>query len=184
MKHKATKQILSILLAMIMIVGMLPTTALAEDKINQVSLTLDVPVIGQTLDFTPTAYAGIYEITSVRWLKDWGEHGNMLCDIYHTVEPGEPYTVRIYINPKEGYSFADLDDVTVTVNGSTDGVTFTHDDLYTGIICSVAFEKLGYAVSFNANGGTGTMDEVTDVYPDYTLPAYLKETYFNENGME
>ena len=171
MKHKATKQILSILLAMIMIVGMLPTTALAEDKINQVSLTLDVPVIGQTLDFTPTAYAGIYEITSVRWLKDWGEHGNMLCDIYHTVEPGEPYTVRIYINPKEGYSFADLDDVTVTVNGSTDGVTFTHDDLYTGIICSVAFEKLGYAVSFNANGGTGTMDEVTDVYPDYTLPA-------------
>ena len=171
MKHKATKQFLSILLAMIMIVGMLPTTALAEDKINQVSLTLDVPVIGQTLDFTPTAYAGIYEITSVRWLKDWGEHGNMLCDIYHTVEPGEPYTVRIYINPKEGYSFADLDDVTVTVNGSTDGVTFTHDDLYTGIICSVAFEKLGYAVSFNANGGTGTMDEVTDVYPDYTLPA-------------
>ena len=171
MKHKATKQILSILLAMIMLVGMLPTTALAEDKINQVSLTLDVPVIGQTLDFTPTAYEGIYEITSVRWLKDWGEHGNMLCDIYHTVEPGEPYTVRIYINPKEGYSFADLDDVTVTVNGSTDGVTFTHDDLYTGIICSVAFEKLGYAVSFNANGGTGTMDEVTDVYPDYTLPA-------------
>ena len=171
MKHKETKQILSILLAMIMLVGMLPTTALAEDKINQVSLTLDVPVIGQTLDFTPTAYEGIYEITSVRWLKDWGEHGNMLCDIYHTVEPGEPYTVRIYINPKEGYSFADLDDVTVTVNGSTDGVTFTHDDLYTGIICSVAFEKLGYAVSFNANGGTGTMDEVTDVYPDYTLPA-------------
>ena len=171
MKHKATKRILSILLAMIMLVGMLPTTALAEDKINQVSLTLDVPVIGQTLDFTPTAYEGIYEITSVRWLKDWGEHGNMLCDIYHTVEPGEPYTVRIYINPKEGYSFADLDDVTVTVNGSTDGVTFTHDDLYTGIICSVAFEKLGYAVSFNANGGTGTMDEVTDVYPDYTLPA-------------
>ena len=171
MKHKATKQILSILLAMIMLVGILPTTALAEDKINQVSLTFDVPVIGQTLDFAPTADAGNYEITSVRWLKDWGEHGNMLCDIYHTVEPGEPYTVRIYINPKEGYSFADLDDMTVTVNGSTDGVTFTHDDLYTGIICSVAFEKLGYAVSFNANGGTGTMDEVTDVYPDYTLPA-------------
>lgn len=47
MKHKATKQILSILLAMIMLVGMLPTTALAEDKINQVSLTLDVPVMGQ-----------------------------------------------------------------------------------------------------------------------------------------
>mgnify|MGYP003271405734 FL=1 len=61
--------------------------------------------------------------------------------------------------------------MTVTVNGSTDGVTFTHNDLYTGIICSVAFEKLGYAVSFDANGGTGTMDKVTDVYPDYTLPA-------------
>ena len=171
MKYKATKRILGILLAMVMLVGMMPTTALAEDKINQVSLTFDVPVIGQTLDFTPTADAGNYEITSVRWLKDWGEHGNMLCDTYHTVEPGEPYTVRIYINPKEGYSFADLDDVTVTVNGSTDGVTFTHDDLYTGIICSVAFEKLGYNVSFDANGGTGTMDEVTDVYPDYTLPA-------------
>ena len=150
---------------------MLPTTALAADEINQVSLTLDVPVIGKTLDFTPTADAGNYEITSVRWLKDWGEHGNMLCDEYHKVEPGEPYTVRIWINPTEGNTFADLDDVTVTVNGSTDGVTFTHNDLYTGIICSVAFEKLGYAVSFDANGGTGTMDKVTDVYPDYTLPA-------------
>ena len=40
MKHKATKQILSILLAMIMLVGMLPTTALAEDKTAwDVSLT-------------------------------------------------------------------------------------------------------------------------------------------------
>ena len=65
-----------------MLLGLLPTTALAADEINQVSLTLDVPVIGKTLDFTPTADAGNYEITSVRWLKDWGEHGNMLCDEY------------------------------------------------------------------------------------------------------
>lgn len=168
---KQLQKLSSILLCFVMLLGLLPTTALAADKINQVSLTLDVPVIGKTLDFTPTADAVNYEITSVRWLKDWGEHGNMLCDEYHKVEPGEPYTVRIYINPTEGNTFADLDDVTVTVNGSTDGVTFTHNDLYTGIICSVAFEKLGYAVSFDANGGTGTMDEVTDVYPDYTLPA-------------
>ena len=42
-----------------------------------------------------------------------------------------PYTVRIWINPTEGNTFADLDDVTVTVNGSTDGVTFTHNALYT-----------------------------------------------------
>lgn len=168
---KQLQKLSSILLCFVMLLGLLPTTALAADEINQVSLTLDVPVIGKTLDFTPTADAGNYEITSVRWLKDWGEHGNMLCDEYHKVEPGEPYTVRIWINPTEGNTFADLDDVTVTVNGSTDGVTFTHNDLYTGIICSVAFEKLGYAVSFDANGGTGTMDKVTDVYPDYTLPA-------------
>ena len=168
---KNTTKLLCVLLTLVMLLGMLPTTALAADKIDQVSLALDVPVIGQTLDFTPTAGAESYEVASVRWLKDWGEHGNMLCDVYHTVEPGEPYTARIYINPKDGYSFADLDDVTVTVNGSTAGVTFTHDDLGTGIICAVAFDELGYNVSFDANGGTGTMEEVTGVYPDYTLPA-------------
>ena len=167
---KQLQKLSSILLCFVMLLGLLPTTALAADGITQVKLALDVPVIGQTLDFEPTAEAGNYEITSVRWLKDWGEHGNMLCDEYHKVEPGEPYTVRIWINPEEGYSFADLDDVTVTVNGSTDGVTFTHNDLYTGIICSVAFNELGYSVSFDANGGTGTMEQVTDVYPDYTLP--------------
>lgn len=165
------KRILSILLCAAMLVTMIPGTALAADEINQVELTLDVPAIGQTLDFDPTAGAGNYEVTSVRWLKDWGEHGNMLCDKYHTVEPGEPYTVRIWINPKEGYSFADLDDMNVTVNGSTAGVTFTHNDPDTGIICSVAFDELGYNVSFDANGGTGTMEEVTGVYPDYILPA-------------
>lgn len=170
MNMKNKTRMISILLTLVMLLGMLPTTGLAAGEINQVSLTLDVPVIGQTLDFEPTAGAGNYEITSVRWLKDWGEHGNMLCDVYHAVEPGEPYTVRIYINPKEGYSFADLEDMTVTVNGSTDGVTFTHDDLHTGLICSVAFDKLGYKVSFDANGGTGTMEEVTGVYPNYTLP--------------
>ena len=165
------KRILSILLCAAMLVTMIPGTALAADVINQVELTLDVPVIGNTLDFEPTAGAENYEVTSVRWLKDWGEHGNMLCDVYHKVEPGEPYTVRIWINPKEGYSFADLDDMNVTVNGSTAGVTFTHNDPDTGIICSVAFGELGYNVSFDANGGTGTMEEVTGVYPDYTLPA-------------
>ena len=170
MNTKMKMRMLSLLLCFVILVGLMPTTALAADEITQVELTLDVPSIGHTLDFEPTAGAGNYEITSVRWLKDWGEHGNMLCDVYHTVEPGEPYTVRIWINPKEGYSFANLDDVTVTVNGSTHGVTFTHNDLYTGIICSVAFDELGYNVSFDANGGTGTMDEVTDVYPDFTLP--------------
>ena len=128
------KRILSILLCVAMLVTMIPGTALAADVINQVELTLDVPVIGNTLDFEPTAGAENYEVTSVRWLKDWGEHGNMLCDVYHKVEPGEPYTVRIWINPKEGYSFADLDDMNVTVNGSTAGVTFTHNDPDTGII--------------------------------------------------
>jgi len=170
MNTKKEMRMLSLLLCFVMLVGLMPTTALAANEITQVELTLDVPSIGHTLDFEPTVGAGNYEITSVRWLKDWGEHGNMLCDVYHTVDPGEPYTVRIWINPKEGYSFADLDDVTVTVNGSTDGVTFTHNDLYTGIICSVAFEKLGYSVSFDANGGTGTMDKVTAVYPSFTLP--------------
>ena len=96
---KQLQKLSSILLCFVMLLGLLPTTALAADGITQVKLALDVPVIGQTLDFEPTAEAGNYEITSVRWLKDWGEHGNMLCDEYHKVEPGEPYTVRIWINP-------------------------------------------------------------------------------------
>ncbi|MBQ7938870.1 MAG: InlB B-repeat-containing protein, partial [Clostridia bacterium] len=170
--QKILNRIFSLLLTVVMLAGMLPTTVwAAEGEITQVELTFDAPAIGDTLDFTLDVPASAnYEVTSVKWLKDWSEYGNMLCDVYHRVEPGEPYTVRIYINPKEGYSFADPEDITVTVNGSADGVTFTHDDLDTGLVCSVAFDKLGYNVSFDANGGTGTMETVTNVYPDYLLP--------------
>ena len=107
---KQLQKLSSILLCFVMLLSLLPTTALAAGEIDKVELTLDVPTIGNTLDFKPTTGAENYKITSVRWLKDWGEHGNMLCDEYHKVEPGEPYTVRIWINPEEGYSFADLDD--------------------------------------------------------------------------
>ena len=52
MKSRMHK-LLGLLLALVMLAGLLPTTALAADKIKDASVMLDVPVVGMSPDYTP-----------------------------------------------------------------------------------------------------------------------------------
>lgn len=49
---KQRQKLTSILLCFVMLIGLLPTTALAAGEINQVELTITEPTIGASLDFT------------------------------------------------------------------------------------------------------------------------------------
>ena len=165
---KQLQKLSSILLCFVMLIGLLPTTALAAGEITQVKLTITEPTIGANLDFTADVDgASPYTVTGVDWTTRW--------DAYYVrhnestiVETGQPYTVYIYLEPKEGYSFAaDTDDIAVTINGSSVGITKELER--TRLTCTLTYEELGYTISFDANGGTGTMAD-TKVYEDYTLP--------------
>jgi len=166
---KTKVRLLSFLLTIVMLVGMMPMTTLAASEIREVELIITEPTIGANLDFTADVDgASPYTVTGVDWTTRW--------DAYYVrhnestiVETGQPYTVYIYLEPKEGYSFAaDTDDITVTINGSSVGIT--KDLERTRLTCELTYEELGYTISFDANGGTGTMAD-TKVYDDYTLPA-------------
>ncbi len=165
---KTKVRLLSFLLTIVMLVGLMPMTTLAASEITGVELTITEPTIGANLDFTADVDgASPYTVTGVDWTTRW--------DAYYVrhnestiVETGQPYTVYIYLEPKEGYSFAaDTDDIAVTINGSSVGIT--KDLERTRLTCMLTYEELGYTISFDANGGTGTMAD-TKVYDDYTLP--------------
>ena len=51
MNTKMKTRMFSLLLCIVMLVGLLPATALAAEEITQVELNLNVSVIGNTLDF-------------------------------------------------------------------------------------------------------------------------------------
>ena len=166
---KTKVRLLSFLFAIVMLMGMMPMTTLAASEITEVELTITEPTIGALLDFTADVdAASSYTVTGVDWTTRW--------DAYYVrhnestiVETGQPYTVYIYLEPKEGYSFAaDTDDIAVTINGSSVGITKELER--TRLTCELTYEELGYTISFDANGGTGTMAD-TKVYDDYTLPA-------------
>ena len=105
------------------------------------------------------------------------------------------YTVAVTASPAEGGTvtgsgtYEENASVTVTTTAN-DGYTFvkwTENDSAVSTDASYAFTASAdrnltavfeakapattYTVSFNANGGTGTMDDVPDVSGEYTLPA-------------
>ena len=154
------------------------TFTCAQPEISTIMLyDLDTPQAGKTPDTDVTAaYPDIYVVDSVRWLDV--EDGEV-----DSFEKGQYYTVEITVAAKDydgvdGCIFAD--DVTAyidgkEVNGWYSSRVTTNDD--NTVTIRYEFRKpaqapeIGtYTVTFNANGGTGTMADVTNVYGEYTLP--------------
>lgn len=76
MKHRVSKQILSILLCFVILLGMLPTTALAADTIDTINIKgITAPVAGATPDASgvTTDTAGI-KIKNPTWRDSDGRY--------------------------------------------------------------------------------------------------------------
>lgn len=123
MKHKATKQILSILLAVVMLIGLLPVAAppasavelVGRNTISSVAITVDRPIAGEPLS-TCVPKTTLCQITctwSVRGIKGITE-----IPASTIAQEGTSYYLAMELTPTlDLYTFDDS--VTGTVNGNT-----------------------------------------------------------------
>jgi len=158
-----------------MIPGSFSVTAMAATstgEINEMNLTISPPSIGEMLSFDVTeGNRSAYNASWVEWFRVWDDGSEKRYTSSIEAEVGGSYYAVIYVEAV-GTSIIpeDLDKLTVYVNGRCENVILDREIGNETIECYVYFDKLAYTVSFNANGGAGTMENVS-VYDDiYTVP--------------
>ena len=133
------------------------------------------PFVG-TPTFTPTGTTGTYGTLTFKTVVDLGDGSEAFCLVkeadvdttskYISINPsktstGSPYvysnTVYLSTAPAGNYYVAEY----------LNGKYYLSDKFTVNYTAPVTT----YTVSFNANGGTGSMADVTDISGEYTLPA-------------
>lgn len=170
---KRINKITSILLALIMLVSLMPTGILAakasQAEITYANITIINPVGGETPDFSPVSsepdkyYA---EVESWGWMYAGSVTPMGPDSEYKTLER---YVLRVIFRTKAGCSFAD--DCVFTINGKTTGCySLNVNACRQSYIYAADPLCPTYKVSFDANGGSGSMAEDTGVFDSYELP--------------
>ena len=133
-----TRKLLGILIALVMLAGLLPATALAVTYIPSVSVTLDAPVVSAKPDYSKQSGPGYNNLggkygegtvyhNGVCWLDqtlaDMGHLGTSMPvnDDESIFLADHKYTVTVYLTPEDGYAFTAS--TTATVNGEPAKVT-------------------------------------------------------------
>lgn len=134
-------------------------------KINIKGIT--PPVVGKlpVLTGITTDTTGI-KLTTLQWLRPDYSYMN---DRY-TFEPGVTYTFYAGFKVTDGYELADILYVTHDLDGG-EIQTINKTSNFVTISYKVSGEVNTYTVSFDANGGSGTMAAATGISGVYTLPA-------------
>ena len=120
-KHRGIHQVLSMALCCVMLLGLLPMTALAATKIRTISTGIDVPTAGGKFDFTAEGSCAEYTVGNVYWYHaDTGER----MTASSVAQAGQNYEVRIAIQTASGYV---IDGNTV---GLINGIQSVYDSPY------------------------------------------------------
>ena len=110
------KKLLGIALLVVLLVGVLALSASAEGTLGTVmNITindLDEPVPGELIDFDATPHReNLYEIANngycVFWYDETGDGEELLWSENPVYTKGHDYRVRVYVEPKAGYEFAE-----------------------------------------------------------------------------
>lgn len=114
----------------------------------------------------PYITSDAYNVNSYQWFNT--ETGAQMAetDIF---ESGKSYQFNMYVRIDNNMSHIMDSSVVGYVNDSTDGVTCEYQTYFQAHI-EKTFET-GYTVSFDANGGLGTMEDVTVKESEYVLPS-------------
>ena len=163
-------RMICILLCLVMLVGLIPTKVFADDNvITHANVTITKPVGGENPDYNPVSsepnkyYA---EVDGWSWM-----FGHSVTPIGGGSEfkKLERYCLRIVFHPKLGYSFSE--DCVFTINGEKTGCYALNGNEFRQIYLYAADPQCPtYTVSFDTNGGSGTMTDVTGVFDYYELP--------------
>ena len=145
----------------------LKTEVPAAYVISSAALTVQSPVEGESAaNPTVTTDSGAKYVVE---RADWRVSGSMT--VYTgAFEKGKSYTLNLLLAPKSGYHFGDSESMQVTVNGQKAEKVLP----YKGgkLIVTATFTVRNLAtISFDPNGGTGTMQPVrVKAGVDFTLP--------------
>ena len=123
------------------------------ETVNEIIITVDNPVAGGTSP-TPTVSSNQYTLGMYEWTPSEFVAGS-----------NSRLTVLAY--PSSGYKFVD-GTTTAKVNGQT--ATIIVGSGYARIEYTFIVSTPSYTVSFNANGGTGSMMDETDQFGGLILP--------------
>ena len=132
--------------------------------ITAANATVTVPVAGEHPDFNPiSGDSSRYTVEFVTWYLHESPYPDL--DANSVFEHGKYYSLRIRFTPNAGYQF---DSNTVfTVNGEA---TASFGGIGAREYSATAYATT-YTVTYDANGGTGSMADATGVSGEYTLLA-------------
>ena len=131
----------------------LKTELPAAYVVSKAALTVQHPVEGESAaNPTVTTDSGAkYVVESA----DWRVSGSMT--VYTgAFEQGKSYTLNLLLAPKSGYHFADSESMQVTVNGQAADKVYPYKDGKLIVTATFTVKNL-LTISFDPNGGTGTM---------------------------
>ena len=123
--------------------------------INNIAITVEQPVAGGT-PAIPTENDDRFEISAYEWSPNV------------KFEASEQYTLLILIKQND-INKTFLGSNSITINGENAKINnVSQSTILISYTFTVPMPK--YTVSFNANGGTGTMENETEQYGDYIMP--------------
>ena len=168
---KKTYKLISLLLAICMMISLFPTTVFASDEvITSANITIAKPVGGESPSYSdPVADDnGKYWAQVEGWYKMVGST-TLPVGAGGQFETHSRYILRVRFYSKLGYTFAD--DCVFTINGEETGSYGLNTNVlrYTYWYAADPLNPT-YTVSFNANGGSGTMPDETGVFDTYEIP--------------
>ena len=135
--------------------------------INELSATVTAPVGGEHPSFTVTVPDGAHYTATVYAWYDFDAGIEMTA--LDTFVAGTQYQVRIHFTANTGYEIADS--ASYTINGTPNNAAFDTAKQRGMIFVATAPAVTTYTVTYDANGGTGTMADVTGISGEYTLLA-------------
>ena len=121
--------------------------------ISKAALTVQSPVEGESAaNPTVTTDSGAKYVVE---RADWRVSGSMT--VYTgAFEQGKSYTLNLLLAPKSGYYLADSESMQVTVNGQKADKVYPYKDGKLIVTATFTVKNL-LTISFDPNGGTGTM---------------------------
>lgn len=133
----------------------LNVTVPPESIIHNVDLKAEAPRAGESAKdpkVTPVDSKAKYVVEHA----DWRVSGSMT--VYTgTFEPGKKYDLNVVVTPKAGYHLDGLDDLKATVNGMKIEKMFNYANGNKRILVATFTVEDLITISFDPNGGTGTM---------------------------
>jgi uncharacterized repeat protein (TIGR02543 family)/LPXTG-motif cell wall-anchored protein len=170
METKKHGRFMAVLLSLVMCLTLLPMAAFAGGEVTNVDITMSEPQPGQICgDVNSTVGvprgAG-YTASVTGWNDDSGRSGD---SVSVDTAISRKYTVKINVTAGDGFTFSNH--VTASINGAAATIVeFAADHISLSRTFTLPPEQV--TVTFDSNGGSGTMASVTmDKGASYILPA-------------